>query len=182
MNGKTTDSDKFRIGNLIVIFSFDISFVPFIQARLRVSAFPSTFILFLKLLSTKESMDPLWQKSIVSTEVFALKRVMGTICKLPLHQFAVSTASALLAVSLLPLVSFRGFDWFSSLWKNLVRIMQHQSLPQVQLASNRAISCPKRERKNPDYISWQPHGVLTTSFPRIQPFANFRVLHFSWGI
>ena len=97
-----TECDKLGVVPLTVPLSLASSLVP---ALLSVSALPWTPNWSQMDLSTKQSV---WsQRAIVSIEIFRLASVMGTICKQPLYDFTVRTASALFFISLLLFVSFR---------------------------------------------------------------------------
>ena len=73
---------------------------------LIVSATLWTFNWPLMSLFTKRKVVLVPQKAHVSTEVLPFEMVIGTISKLLLHEFPVSTESALFDVPLLQLVSF----------------------------------------------------------------------------
>ena len=103
---KITASERFGVVTLKVTFPLAISFVSLISTTLRVSAVARTFNLFLIPLFTEKSIDPVWQMSIVPIGVLPFIRSMEAICKLPPHEFAVSTGSAIFVVSQLILVVF----------------------------------------------------------------------------
>ena len=90
-----------RIHDFVPHFLGDHFFVPLIPAFLSVIALPWASDWSRMLLSTNGTVDQVSQNAIASMEVVRLERIMGTICKLPLQEFAVKTASPLLVVSLL---------------------------------------------------------------------------------